>query len=468
MAVKMYLEREKTSWLEKFLYGLGGIGCNLCWTFMSLFITVYYTNSAGIAAAVVGTFMLVSRVFDGISDIIFSAIMQKTHFKMGKVRPWFLIAAPLLGLSILLCFNVPVGLSAGAKGIYAFITYAFTAAVSYTIVNLAFASFLPLISYDDADRGITSTVGNIMIYAGVMAMNIATPILLAIGGGESEQGAWRMISIIYAVLCMIFVSSMAIIKEKQPPMEEGGAAEAELTNAGVADTVDAKEKASDGQLGFKEALQYVLKSKYTWILLSFYLLFTFYSGTAGIGYYSFMYVVQDTSLYGIASTGGTLAAVLGLALCPLFFQKLGKQRTIIFGMSIFVIASLLTYINPRDIVLITAIGIVKGFVSAPVSVGQFVFVADLTDYILKKHGVQISSVVAMTSSVGIKVGTGFGSAAVGWGLQIIGFNAMEAVQSAAVQNGIIFIGAVLPAVCAAVMVGLMFFWDIDKQIAKMS
>lgn len=461
MAVKMYLEREKTSWLEKFLYGLGGIGCNLCWTFMSLFITVYYTNSAGIAAAVVGTFMLVSRVFDGISDIIFSAIMQKTHFKMGKVRPWFLIAAPLLGLSILLCFNVPVGLSEGAKGIYAFITYAFTAAVSYTIVNLAFASFLPLISYDDADRGLMSTVGNVLIYGGVMGLNIATPILLAIGGGESNQGAWRMISIIYAVLCMIFVASMAFIKEKQPPMEETGADAKEAAS-------DTKETSAENNLGFKTALQYVLKSKYTWILLSFYLLFTFYSGTAGIGYYNFMYVVQDTSLYGIASTGGTLAAVLGLALCPLFFQKLGKQRTIIFGMSIFVIASLLTYINPRDIVLITAIGIVKGFVSAPVSVGQFVFVADLTDYILKKHGVQISSVVAMTSSVGIKVGTGFGSAAVGWGLQIIGFNAMEAVQSAAVQNGIIFIGAVLPAVCAAVMVVLMFFWDIDKQIAKMS
>ena len=144
----------KSTFLEKIFYGMGGVGMNLCWTFMLIYITVYYTNSVGISAGVVGTFMLASRLLDGVSDFAFAALMEKVHFKLGKIRPWFLICAPLLGISLILCFNVPMGLSASGKVAYAFATYAFTAAVSYTIANLAYAAFLPLLSQDDKDRGI--------------------------------------------------------------------------------------------------------------------------------------------------------------------------------------------------------------------------------------------------------------------------------------------------------------------------
>ena len=264
------LNKQKTTTLEKILYGLGGVGMNLCWTFMMMFITVYYTNSAGIAAGVVGTFMLVSRLLDGVSDIVFAALMQKVHFKMGKVRPWFLIIAPVLGISLVLCFNVPAGWSASAKGIYAFITYAFTAAVSYTIVNLAFASFLPLISGDEDDRTKTSSVGNFIIMVGMMVMNYATPLLLALRGGENSQKAWTMISIIYAVLCTIFVAMISLIKEKEIVTAE---AEEEI-------------KAAEKQLTFTQALKYVLGNRYSWLLLAIFLFYYMLSGsTGGVIYY---------------------------------------------------------------------------------------------------------------------------------------------------------------------------------------
>ena len=45
---------EKSSWIEKCIYGLGNVGANLCWTFMGMYITMYYTDSVGIAAATAG------------------------------------------------------------------------------------------------------------------------------------------------------------------------------------------------------------------------------------------------------------------------------------------------------------------------------------------------------------------------------------------------------------------------------
>lgn len=51
----------------------------------------YYTDYAGVSAAAVGTIMLVSRVFDGISDIIMGMIVDRTRSKYGKARIWILL-----------------------------------------------------------------------------------------------------------------------------------------------------------------------------------------------------------------------------------------------------------------------------------------------------------------------------------------------------------------------------------------
>ena len=55
---------------ERFAYGCGDFGCNIIYTAMSAFLLFYYTDYAGVSAMAVGTIMMISRVFDGISDII--------------------------------------------------------------------------------------------------------------------------------------------------------------------------------------------------------------------------------------------------------------------------------------------------------------------------------------------------------------------------------------------------------------
>ena len=55
---------------ERFSYGCGDFGCNIIYTAMSAFLLFYYTDYAGVSAFAVGSIMMVSRLFDGISDII--------------------------------------------------------------------------------------------------------------------------------------------------------------------------------------------------------------------------------------------------------------------------------------------------------------------------------------------------------------------------------------------------------------
>lgn len=64
--------------VERFSYGCGDFGCNIIYTAMSAFLLFYYTDYAKVSALAVGTIMMVSRIFDGISDIIMGVIVDRT------------------------------------------------------------------------------------------------------------------------------------------------------------------------------------------------------------------------------------------------------------------------------------------------------------------------------------------------------------------------------------------------------
>lgn len=112
--------------LERFSYGCGDFGCNIIYTAMSAFLLFYYTDYAGVSALAVGTIMMVSRIFDGISDIIMGVIVDRTKSKFGKARPWILrMCIPFTVCGVLL-FSVPASWGQTAKLVYIFVTYNLT------------------------------------------------------------------------------------------------------------------------------------------------------------------------------------------------------------------------------------------------------------------------------------------------------------------------------------------------------
>ena len=75
----------KTSISEKIAYGMGDVACNVVYALTSGLIVYFYTNVIGVSAGVVGTILLVSRVFDGVSAAFLDAWL--THFPtLNSVR----------------------------------------------------------------------------------------------------------------------------------------------------------------------------------------------------------------------------------------------------------------------------------------------------------------------------------------------------------------------------------------------
>ena len=105
------MKNSKPTWKEILAFAVGDGGCNLVWTTIGSYLTLYYTDSVGLAAAAIGTMMLLTRLLDGISDLIMGSIIDRTHTKWGKARPWILWTAIPMGLGLVLMFSVPSGLS---------------------------------------------------------------------------------------------------------------------------------------------------------------------------------------------------------------------------------------------------------------------------------------------------------------------------------------------------------------------
>ena len=73
----------KTSISEKIAYGMGDVACNVVYALTSGLIVYFYTNVIGVSAGVVGTILLVSRVFDGVSDLLIAQLMDKIKQERG-------------------------------------------------------------------------------------------------------------------------------------------------------------------------------------------------------------------------------------------------------------------------------------------------------------------------------------------------------------------------------------------------
>ena len=114
---------------NQIIYALTEFGSNPVYTITLSFLTFFYTDVLGINAGAVGVIILVSKLFDGISDILAGNIIDHTHTEKGSARPWLLRSAIPLAVSTLLLFTVPNCGDIG-KLVYIFVTYNFSVTVS--------------------------------------------------------------------------------------------------------------------------------------------------------------------------------------------------------------------------------------------------------------------------------------------------------------------------------------------------
>ena len=379
----------KVSLGEKICYGVGDIGANLVWTTVASFLTIYCTDVAGIAAGVVGTLMLIARLFDGVSDLFMGIIIDKTNTRWGKARPWVLWSAPPLVISLIMIFTVP-DLGANGKAIYLLLVYIFLAAVCFTASNLSYNTMLSLV---------------------------------ALG---------------------MFITTFAGTKERYKPIK--------------------KETTAKKKTHPLKTIKILCRNKYfILITLAFAVIYTSLGLTGGSRIYYAKYVLGDEMLNSTMTMFNYIPTILTIMLIPVFTKRFGKIKALFVGFLFYAAGLVLEIAGPVNLPMIYTGLVLQGIGHAALYSCLFAIVGDVVDYSEWKDGIREEGITYSVTSFGQKIGTGLGTAALGWILAAGHYDGTAAVQSASAIFAIKGLFLYLPLVITVIVLIIWYlFMGIDK------
>ena len=91
------LKKDSVSLPEMALgYFLGPFGVLIVNAVFTCFLNRFYTDALGLSGKFITALPLVCTIFVTIANIILGILIDRTRTKMGKARPYLLIAAPLM------------------------------------------------------------------------------------------------------------------------------------------------------------------------------------------------------------------------------------------------------------------------------------------------------------------------------------------------------------------------------------
>lgn len=423
---------------ERIGYGVGDFANNMMFTPVNSFVTYFLTNVAGIGAGVVGTLMLISRLLDGFSDLTVGILMEKIHSKHGKARPWLLWWCIPFAISLVLLFTAPdFGMT--GKIIYAFLTYNLAVTVVYTAINLPFGSLAALMTRNQRERGYLNISKMIFAFGGGLVVNMATLPLVEYFGNDAR--AWQITFVIYGIVAaLLFLVVFFSTKER---------------------VVDEKTETGE-KTDIKKALVSLLKNRYWLILLGVFFLNNFGNALIGVNVYYAQYIMEDSGLVGSLSLYQTLASFVTFAASAYLIRKIGKQRIAVGGAAISLIGYALVILAPTSYAMLYFTALIKGVGNAALSGVMYGMLADTVEYNEWKSGIRAEGLVFSANSIGCKIGSGLGSAALGWILALFGFVSQGATQSALAINGIRVIFLYVPLFVFAALVIILCFYNLDK------
>lgn len=189
----------------KFAIALGVFGQSLLTGIVTSYITYFGTDILGVSALALSNILLISKLFDGVTDIAMGVAIDKTKSKDGKARPWIKRSILPFALFSVLLFATPVNFSNGAKLAWIFILYNLYA-LAYTALGCSMSTLNIRLTRNEKEINSISTFlmfgtifGNVVINA------VAVGALTALSGGNENftQAGFIKFAVILAIVCTV-------------------------------------------------------------------------------------------------------------------------------------------------------------------------------------------------------------------------------------------------------------------------
>lgn len=444
-------EKTYLKWYNKIGYGSGDIAGNVVYAFLSAFVMVYLTDTIGLAAGVVGTLIAVSKLFDGFTDIFFGSMIDKTHSKMGKARPWMIYGYIGCAITLVGVFAVPTSLGTTAQYAWFFIAYTLLNGVFYTANNIAYSALTSLVTKNSKERVQMGSYRFIFAFGtSLLIQSVTVQFVEVLGGGAA---AWRTVAIIYAIIGLVVntISGFSVKELSEKELNEG------------------KSDGAEEKYGLVEAFGLLVKNKFYMMICGTYILQQLYSAMIGVGIYYMTWVLHNTGLYSVFSWAVNIPLIISLIFTPALVGKwkgmyklnLRGYMLACVGRGLVVVAGWMGSVPLM--LLFTAIAALG---QGPWQGDMNAVIASCSEYTYLTQGKRVDGTMYSCTSFGVKVGGGIGTAITGWLLQAAGYVGTATTQPDSAINMISMMYLVIPFVIEILITFVLSRMKVEEACEK--
>ena len=411
-------------------------------------LTYFYTTKMGMMSGTVGTVLLVSKVFDAISDLFMGKLVDKTNTKDGKARPWLLRMVIPAFLACVLLFTVPASMG-NFRYVYALITATFASAIVYTAIAVPYYAMMSFKTKSSEEKGKMGTWRAAVGYAiGVFCGIGIIPITTALG---DDQRAWIIFGAILgaiSALCLFITYKFS----REIYHDEGEMAEKE-----------AKVSIIDG-------LKILIQNKY-WIIITLVgVAMNLVYGIALIAplYYGLI-ILGDPGFYSTVNTVNIFPSVLGFLTVSFWIKKFGLTGTAKWASAIGIAGCLIRTFVPMNSIVFLAANCLVMYATIPLISVLPAMTLNTAEANMQKSGVRITGMTNASNSFAGKLGGGVGGSLIGWVLGAGGFDAFNAGEiglTEGLKQAVFTINNYIPLAMFVVIFLLLFRYKFEEMLPE--
>lgn len=433
---------------NRYAFGLGTIGRDMLYSIVSMYMIFYLTDVLELPTSTiwwVTIIMVLARVFDALNDPVMGVIVDNTHTRFGKFKPWIALGALLSGLITLMLF-FDFGVTGGAYVVLFAVLYVLWG-VTFTINDIAFWSMLPSLSSSQKERErigafarICANIGLFFVVAGIVPITTA----LSNSLGSLQKAYFVFALIIVTILWIGQCITLFGVKEEKREVKQSHTSLKEL-----------------GTVIFKN-------DQLLYTAISTALFMIGYMTTTSFGIYFFKYAYGNESMYSIFALILGVSQLLALIIFPLISRFIDRKTFYLYATILVVLGYIVFFFAPNQSMLFIGIAGVLLFVGqAFIQLLMLMFLADAVEYGHWKLGKRNDSITFSIQPFINKAGGAIASGVVGVVIILSGIK--DATVAADVSSGGLMMMKiamlVFPLIC--IVIGYLVYranYKIDKVL----
>ena len=348
------------------------------------YLSVYASDTLGISVRLVGILLLASKIIDSITDLVAGILVDNTHTRLGKGRPYEIM---IVGQTIctLLMFSADPAWSTAIKCTWLFFTYMFTYSVFATLRNAAATPYtIRAFSNNKLLIRKVASFGGIITMAASVALSIAFPIITA-KIATSAAGWTRAVALI--MIPATFIGVFRFIFAKEDP------------------SVD--EESVQQPIRLKELGMLFTKNRYVWFYALMMLAFNVMTNLA-VGTYYFKWVIGNIGMMS-AFSAVSIAILPAMLLFPKIMQKFGMCRMIMIFAFISIAGYIVVFLAGSNMPVLLVGALFSSLVTLPLSYYGVLFIMNICEYNEMIGLPRMDGSSQILSNLSSKVGAAFGS-----------------------------------------------------------